>query len=112
MQVVSFENHIDALFYTHYPSGKTEDLKANDQVNVSFCGKKDWISISRHAEYMLRDAIPKYYMPGIRAWIGDLKMVLTMNDSLIYDLHFSGLKLIPLLTLTTLRVLYPPPSTA
>ncbi|KAE9969524.1 BLI-3 blue-light-inducible Bli-3 protein [Venturia inaequalis] len=67
-------NGVDLLFHTNSESGKTNDLKADSDINIGFITSSgDWASISGKAEIVAdRDAVRKYYSPQLKAWLGDL----------------------------------------
>jgi len=75
MAVAAREGHgIDALFHTNTESGKTDDLESNSHVNIAFLTPSgEWASVSGTADIITdREAVRKYYSPGLKAWIGDL----------------------------------------
>ena len=55
-------------------SGKTDDLKANPDVNLSFLNSMgEWASISGQASVETdREKVKQYYSPALKAWLGDL----------------------------------------
>ncbi|CAM1511318.1 Fc.00g088310.m01.CDS01 [Cosmosporella sp. VM-42] len=65
---------IDLLFHTNTESGKTDDLSADDHINISFInGSGEWASISGHASIETdRELVKKHYNPTLKAWLGDL----------------------------------------
>jgi len=68
-------NGIDLLFHANSESGKTDDLKSDDHINLSFLNPAgEWASISGHADIITdREAVKKYYSPTLKAWMGDLE---------------------------------------
>jgi len=68
-------NGIDLLFHANSESGKTDDLKSDDHINLSFLNSSgEWASISGHADIITdRSAVKKYYTPSLKAWLGDLE---------------------------------------
>jgi general stress protein 26 len=64
---------VDYLFHTNTESGKTDDLKSDDHVNISFVSYNgSWASISGKAEIVTdRETIKKYYTPTLKTWVGD-----------------------------------------
>ena len=67
-------NGIDLLFHTNTESGKTDDLKSDPKINISFLtATGEWASVSGEAEIITdREVIRKYYSPTLKAWLGDL----------------------------------------
>lgn len=67
-------NGIDMIFHANSESGKTDDLKANSEVNLGFLNSVgEWASISGAATVETdRETIHKYYSPALKAWVGDL----------------------------------------
>ncbi|KAI9759768.1 MAG: BLI-3 blue-light-inducible Bli-3 protein [Candelina submexicana] len=65
---------VDLIFHTNTESGKTDDLKSDPKINVSFVDSTgSWASISGEASIITeREVIRKYYSPALKAWIGDL----------------------------------------
>ncbi|KAL9030086.1 MAG: hypothetical protein Q9196_001749 [Gyalolechia fulgens] len=65
---------IDLLFHTNTESGKTDDLKSDDTINIAFLDSNgQWASISGQASIETdRETIRKYYSPTLKAWLGDL----------------------------------------
>ncbi|KAK4903318.1 hypothetical protein LTR27_000249 [Elasticomyces elasticus] len=75
MALAGKEGHgVDFIFHANSESGKTDDLKANSDVNLGFLNNSgEWASISGHASIETdRDIVHKYYSPALKAWIGDL----------------------------------------
>jgi general stress protein 26 len=68
-------NGIDLVFHANSESGKTDDLKSDDHINLSFLNSSgEWASISGHADIITdRAAVKKYYTPTLKAWLGDLE---------------------------------------
>ncbi|KAI1431860.1 putative BLI-3 blue-light-inducible Bli-3 protein [Xylaria sp. CBS 124048] len=66
---------VDYLFFTNTESHKTDELKSDPHVNVSFLDSSgQWASISGTATIETnRDLIAKYYNPTLKAWMGDLR---------------------------------------
>jgi len=65
---------IDLIFHTNTESGKTDDLKENRAINMSFYNASgEWASVSGDASIISdRDAVKKYYSPLLKTWLGDL----------------------------------------
>ncbi|KAI4190189.1 MAG: hypothetical protein L6R41_000935 [Letrouitia leprolyta] len=65
---------VDLLFHTNTESGKTDDLKSDDTINIAFLDSSgQWASISGQATIETdRETIRKYYSPTLKAWLGDL----------------------------------------
>jgi len=65
---------IDLLFHTNTESGKTDDLKSDDHINMSFLNNSgEWASISGHADIITdREVVTKYYSQQLKTWLGDL----------------------------------------
>ncbi|MCJ1425044.1 hypothetical protein MMC29_002932, partial [Sticta canariensis] len=65
---------IDLIFHTNTESGKTDDIEADPEVNVSFLNSTgEWASVSGEATVITdRDVVRKYYSPSLKAWVGDL----------------------------------------
>jgi len=65
---------IDLLFHTNTESGKTDDLKSDSHINISFLnGSGEWASIAGRASIVTdRDLVKKHYTPDLKAWVGDL----------------------------------------
>ncbi|KAI1172143.1 putative BLI-3 blue-light-inducible Bli-3 protein [Nemania sp. FL0916] len=66
-------NGTDYLFFTNTHSHKTEELKGDPHVNLSFLDSSgQWASISGTAGVETdRGLVKKYYSPTLRAWMGD-----------------------------------------
>lgn len=62
------------IFHANSESGKTDDLKANSEVNLGFLNSVgEWASISGSATVETdRAMVHKYYSPALKAWVGDL----------------------------------------
>jgi len=67
-------NGVDFIFHANSESGKTDDLKADSDINLAFLAPSgEWASISGKAEIVTdRDAVKKHYSPALKAWMGDL----------------------------------------
>ncbi|QDS78029.1 BLI-3 blue-light-inducible Bli-3 protein [Venturia effusa] len=67
-------NGVDLIFHSNSESGKTNDLKADSDINIGFINSSgEWASISGKAEIVSdREAVRKYYSPSLKAWLGDL----------------------------------------
>ncbi|MCJ1471047.1 BLI-3 blue-light-inducible Bli-3 protein [Pseudocyphellaria aurata] len=65
---------IDLIFHTNTESGKTDDIEADNEVNVSFLNSTgEWASVSGEATVVTdRDVVRKYYNASLKAWVGDL----------------------------------------
>ncbi|RDW91914.1 hypothetical protein BP5796_01308 [Coleophoma crateriformis] len=65
---------IDLIFHTNTESGKTDDLKSDPHVNISFLNSSgEWASISGTTSILTdRETVKKYYSPALKAWLGDL----------------------------------------
>ncbi|KAL9599223.1 MAG: hypothetical protein Q9219_004004 [cf. Caloplaca sp. 3 TL-2023] len=65
---------VDLLFHTNTESGKTDDLKSDPHINISFLDSNgQWASISGEVSIETdRETIRKYYSPTLKAWLGDL----------------------------------------
>ncbi|KAH9908346.1 hypothetical protein F4778DRAFT_776647 [Xylariomycetidae sp. FL2044] len=65
---------VDYLFFTNTESNKTNELKSDPHVNVSFLdGTGQWASISGDTSIETdRAVVKKYYNPALKAWLGDL----------------------------------------
>ena len=65
---------VDLIFHTNTESGKTDDLEADSNINVSFLnGTGEWASISGKASIISdRDVVKKYYSQALKTWVGDL----------------------------------------
>lgn len=74
---VQESNGLDLVFYANGESGKTDDLKFDNDVNLGFVTPSgEWASIAGKATVdTTRDAVHKYYTEDLRAWMGDLKDV-------------------------------------
>lgn len=62
------------IFHSNSESGKTDDLKADSDINIGFITSSgEWASISGKAEIVTdREAVRKHYSPQLKAWLGDL----------------------------------------
>jgi general stress protein 26 len=62
------------LFFTNTESHKTDELKGDPHVNISFLdGSGQWASVSGNASIDTgRALVKKYYSPTLKAWMGDL----------------------------------------
>ncbi len=62
------------LFHTNTESGKTDDLKDDPSVNISFLNASgEWASISGSSSILTdRETVKKYYSPQLKTWVGDL----------------------------------------
>jgi len=67
-------NGVDLIFHSNSESGKTDDLKADSDINIGFLNSSgEWASISGKADIISdREAVRKYYSPSLKAWLGDL----------------------------------------
>jgi len=67
-------NGIDLIFHANSESGKTDDIKSDDDINLAFLNSSgEWASISGHASIVTdRSQVEKYYSPSLKAWLGDL----------------------------------------
>lgn len=67
-------NGVDMIFHANSESGKTDDLEANNEINLGFLNSSgEWASISGRAEVITdREKVHKWYSPALKAWIGDL----------------------------------------
>lgn len=65
---------IDLLFHTNTESNKTDELQADEHVNVSFLnGSGEWASVSGVATVETdRALVRKHYSPILKTWLGDL----------------------------------------
>ena len=65
---------VDLIFHTNTESGKTDDLKSDPAINISFLnGTGEWASISGTSDILTdRATVKKYYSPALKAWLGDL----------------------------------------
>jgi general stress protein 26 len=63
------------VFHANVESGKTEDLKADSDVNLGFLNSYgEWASISGKADIVTdRSEVEKFYSVALKAWIGDLE---------------------------------------
>ncbi|OTB00550.1 hypothetical protein M426DRAFT_65683 [Hypoxylon sp. CI-4A] len=64
----------DQLFFTNTESKKTDELKNDPNVNVSFLDASgQWASVSGTVSVETdRDLVKKHYQPTLKAWMGDL----------------------------------------
>jgi len=62
------------VFHANVESGKTDDLKADSDINLGFLNSYgEWASISGKAEVVTdRGQVEKFYSESLKAWIGDL----------------------------------------
>lgn len=59
----------DLWFFTEDPSHKTDEVRANPQVNVALDSRKGWVSISGEAEVVRDEAkIDELWDTGAEAW--------------------------------------------
>ncbi|TID22231.1 U3 small nucleolar RNA-associated protein 22 [Venturia nashicola] len=67
-------NGVDLIFHSNSESGKTDDLKADSDINIGFITSGgEWASISGKAEIVSdRETVRKYYSQQLKAWLGDL----------------------------------------
>ncbi|KAI1484824.1 putative BLI-3 blue-light-inducible Bli-3 protein [Biscogniauxia mediterranea] len=65
---------VDYLFFTNTESHKTDELKGDPHVNISFLNSSgEWASVSGNASIETdRAMVDKYYNHALRAWLGDL----------------------------------------
>ncbi|KAI0478409.1 putative BLI-3 blue-light-inducible Bli-3 protein [Xylariaceae sp. FL0804] len=65
---------LDYLFFTNTESNKTDELKNDPHVNISFIDSSgQWASISATTSIETdRSVVKKYYSPSLKAWVGDL----------------------------------------
>ncbi|CAJ2514290.1 Uu.00g024090.m01.CDS01 [Anthostomella pinea] len=65
---------LDHLFFTNTESHKTDELKGDPHVNISFLDSSgQWASISGTATIETdRSLIKKHYSSSLKAWVGDL----------------------------------------
>ncbi|KAI0593610.1 putative BLI-3 blue-light-inducible Bli-3 protein [Biscogniauxia sp. FL1348] len=65
---------VDYLFFTNTESHKTDELKGDPHVNISFLNSSgEWASVSGSASIETdRAEVEKYYSPPLKAWLGDL----------------------------------------
>ncbi|KAI0177426.1 hypothetical protein BJ166DRAFT_585541 [Pestalotiopsis sp. NC0098] len=67
-------NGADLLFFTNTESNKTDELKSDPQVNISFIdGSGQWASVSGKTSIETdRSVVKKHYSQSLKAWMGDL----------------------------------------
>lgn len=61
-------------FFFNQQSGKTDDLKNDDQVNLAFLNPKtaDWVSVAGKASINAdRSKVKKHWTSGLKAWFDD-----------------------------------------
>ncbi|KAM0328250.1 hypothetical protein ACHAQA_005659 [Verticillium albo-atrum] len=65
---------IDLLFHTNTESHKTDEIKSDPHVNISFINSSgDWASVSGVSDVVTdRSLVKKHYSPELKAWLGDL----------------------------------------
>lgn len=65
---------VDLIFHTNTESGKTDDIAADQHVNIAFLNNSgEWASVSGTASVITdRSVVKKYYSPAVKAWLGDL----------------------------------------
>ncbi|KAI1817536.1 putative BLI-3 blue-light-inducible Bli-3 protein [Poronia punctata] len=65
---------MDYLFFTNTESHKTDELKSDPHVNISFLDSSgQWASVSGEADIEAdRSIVKKYYSADLKAWMGDL----------------------------------------
>ncbi|CRK48816.1 hypothetical protein BN1723_008224 [Verticillium longisporum] len=65
---------IDLLFHTNTESNKTDEIKSDPHVNISFINSSgDWASVSGVSEVVTdRSLVKKHYSSELKAWLGDL----------------------------------------
>ncbi|OAA73639.1 protein bli-3 [Cordyceps fumosorosea ARSEF 2679] len=65
---------LDLVFSINTESGKTDDIAADPEVNVSVLDADgSWASVAGHAAVVTdRVEVKKYYSPLLKAWLGDL----------------------------------------
>ncbi|KAI8628340.1 pyridoxamine 5'-phosphate oxidase [Xylariaceae sp. FL1651] len=65
---------MDCLFFTNTESNKTNEIKNDPRVNISFLDRAgQWASISGTTSIETdRGLIKKHYYPSLKAWLGDL----------------------------------------
>ncbi|KAI1870582.1 uncharacterized protein JN550_005125 [Neoarthrinium moseri] len=64
---------IDLVFTTNTESHKTDELKADPHVNISFLdGSGQWASFWDASIETDREIVKKYYSSSLKAWLGDL----------------------------------------
>ncbi|MCO5599751.1 hypothetical protein L7F22_053858 [Adiantum nelumboides] len=71
----TLENNIFS-FYFNRESGKTDDVKADDQVNLSYLNSKtgDWVSVSGKATINTdKNKVKKHWSSSLKAWFDDKK---------------------------------------
>lgn len=68
------KNGTEILFFTNTESNKTNELKADPQINISFLDAYgQWASVAGSTSIETdRSTIKKHYTPDLRAWLGDL----------------------------------------
>ncbi|KAI0006267.1 putative BLI-3 blue-light-inducible Bli-3 protein [Xylariaceae sp. FL0662B] len=75
MALVATESRgVDYLFFTNTESNKTNELKNDPHVNVSFLDSSgQWASVSGKSSIETdRGLVKKYYSLQLKAWVGDL----------------------------------------
>ncbi|TGZ78157.1 protein bli-3 [Ascodesmis nigricans] len=75
MAIAAKENGVDLLFHTNTETGKTDEIKSDQHVNVAFIKPStgDWASISGTATIETdREKVKKYYSQQLKTWVGDL----------------------------------------
>lgn len=72
--VLQEKNGTELLFFTNTESNKTDELKGDPQINISFLdGSGQWASISGSTSIDTdRATVKKHYSPDLKAWMGDL----------------------------------------
>ncbi|KAM0810323.1 putative Protein bli-3 [Seiridium cardinale] len=67
-------NGTELLFFTNTESNKTDELKSDPQVNISFLDSSgQWASVSGKTSIETdRSVVKKHYSPSLKAWLGDL----------------------------------------
>lgn len=71
MGTQDIENESDLWFFTADPSGKAEEVRQNQQVNLSYVdtGKNRYVSVSGRAMIVHDKArMEKYWKPILKAW--------------------------------------------
>ncbi|ORY58051.1 uncharacterized protein BCR38DRAFT_353308 [Pseudomassariella vexata] len=65
---------LDLLFVTNTESHKTDELKADSHINISFLDSSgQWASIAGTSSIETgHDQVKKLYSPALKAWLGDL----------------------------------------
>ncbi|KAH8680616.1 putative BLI-3 blue-light-inducible Bli-3 protein [Xylariales sp. PMI_506] len=65
---------LDLLFFTNTESHKTDELKSDPNVNVSFLDSSgQWASVAGTATVETdRSLVSRHYSPTLKAWLGDL----------------------------------------